>query len=506
MTAREEDNTAAPFITAMSTFFMMSVMFIMGKFRDFFSGAAYRHTRQGYAPIRELFEDFYQRRMFSRIKDCWNRPICSAPSAWIDVMDRTDITRTSGVQPLQLTGSTTRCLNLGSYNYLGFAASDPYCTPRVQKTLSSLGVSSCSSRADAGTTPVHVQLEEAVAEFMGQEAALTCGMGYATNSAIIPCLMNKGDLLISDMLNHASIVAGARASGAKVKVFRHNDVAHLDAVLRSSIAEGQPRTRRPWKKIFIIVEGIYSMEGEICLLKEIVEVKKKYKVPHSIGAMGLTGRGCCEHVGVNPRGVDILMGTFTKSFGSCGGYIAGSRALIDHLKRWGPAHLMAGAMSPASAEQILSALQLLDNVDGSGRGPEKLHDNANYVRQRLIDQGLKVLGDIDSPVMPIMIYHPGKIPAFSRFCMERGLAMVVVGFPATALLLSRARVCISAAHSREDLDYAVEALDDVTGMCMMRYEMSNRKEQPLVVPSRRSRSSVASRGRKHVMTGGAMYA
>ena len=189
-------------------------------------------------------------------------------------------------------------------------------------------------------------------------------MGYATNSVVIPALIGKGGLIISDALNHASIVAGVRASGAKVKVFRHNDTRHLEDVLRASIAEGQPRSHRPWKKvrgggregwnkgeawgerwkrlcilpplrllafcelflpepfqqILIIVEGIYSMEGEACTLKEIVEVKKKYKAylyldeAHSIGALGRSGRGCCEHWGVDPADVDIMMG----EVGGCG--------------------------------------------------------------------------------------------------------------------------------------------------------------------------------------------
>ena len=218
-------------------------------------------------------------------------------------------------RPLNFTGTSKHCLNLGSYNYLGFAAADEYCTPRVQETLQELGVSSCSSRVDAGgkclldcliniplipsereghqnydpadisytvahfpgppqhtihfsgciptgflplrshprprtgTTRLHIELEKEVAAFLGKEKAIVFGMGYATNSVVIPAIVGKGCLIISDALNHASIVAGARASGAKVKVFRHNDVGHLDDVLRASISEGQPRTHRPWKKV-----------------------------------------------------------------------------------------------------------------------------------------------------------------------------------------------------------------------------------------------------------------
>jgi serine palmitoyltransferase len=190
---------------------------------------------------------------------------------------------------------------------------------------------------------VHEELEREVAAFVGKPAAIVFGMGFATNSLTLPALMRgKGSLIISDALNHASIVAGVRGSGARVKVFRHNEPEHLERVLRAAIAEGQPRTHRPWTKILVVVEGIYSMEGEICRLPEIVAIKKKYRAylyldeAHSIGALGAGGRGVCEHLGVDPADVDILMGTFTKAFGSCGGYIAGDEQLIQYLRTVSP--------------------------------------------------------------------------------------------------------------------------------------------------------------------------
>ena len=383
-----------------------------------------------------------------------------------------------GQNPLEFTGRTLRCLNLGSYNYLGFGAQDPYCTPRVQDALDSLGWGACSARADNGTTSRHVELEQAVANFLGKESAITCGMGFATNSAFLPVLGGKGTLLISDALNHASIVAGVRGSGAKVKVFDHNDPAQLEALLRVSIAEGQPRTGRPWKKIIIVIEGIYSMEGELAKLRDIVAVKKKYKAylyldeAHSIGALGAGGRGVCESAGVDSADVDIMMGTFTKSFGSCGGYIAGDKYLIDWLKAQCPAHLYATAMSPPAVEMVLSALHVVSGRDGSTRGLAKiaqLRDNANYFRAKLLEMGFNVLGDWDSPVMPVMIFNPAKLPAASREMLKRGVAVVVVGFPATPLLTARMRVCISAAHSREDLDFALEMFNELGDVCALKY-------------------------------------
>ncbi|ONM59216.1 Long chain base biosynthesis protein 2a [Zea mays] len=243
-------------------------------------------------------------------------------------------------------------------------------------------------------------------------------MGYVTNSAIIPCLIGKGGLIISDSLNHNSIVNGARGSGATVRVFQHNSPAHLEEVLREQIASGQPRTHRPWKRIIVIVEGIYSMEGELCKLPEIIVVSKKYKAytyldeAHSIGAVGQSGRGVCELLGVDLADVDIMMG----------------------------------------AQKLA-----------------RIRENSNFFRSELKKMGFEVLGDNDSPVMPIMLYNPAKIPAFSRECLRQKVVVVTVAFPATPLLLARARICISASHTREDLIKALDVISRVGDLVGIKY-------------------------------------
>ncbi|KAI8111776.1 hypothetical protein M9435_004275 [Picochlorum sp. BPE23] len=465
-----------PLATALGTYFVWTCLFLLGHLRDFLRNMFFSRTKKkGYAPIRQDYEDFYTRRMYYRVHDCWNRPICSAPTNWIDVMERSEV---NGQNPINVTGRTIRCLNLGSYNYLGFAAHDVYCTPRVNACMKAYGWGPCSSRGDAGTLPVHVQLEKEMAEYLGKEDCITCGMGFATNSTFIPVLAEKGTLFLSDALNHASIVSGVRGSGAKVKVFSHNEPEQLEAILRAVIAEGQPRTGRPWKKIIIIIEGIYSMEGEMAKLKEIVEIKKKYKAylyldeAHSIGALGATGRGVCEALGVDSKDVDIMMGTFTKSFGSCGGYIAGDKKLIDYLRAHCAAHLYSTAMSGPAVEMVLSALRVVRGMDGTTSGKEKierLRKNSNYFRGKLLEMGLNVLGDWDSPVMPIMMFKPTSLVACSREMLKRGVAVVVVGFPATPLLTARVRVCISACHTKEDLDFALDMFRDVGNLLGIAY-------------------------------------
>lgn len=466
-----------PYFTALTTYFSYGLLFVFGHMRDFFRSffKSDQSTPEGYAPLCRDFEDFYTRRLYHRIQDCFNRPIASAPDAWIDVTERAS---NDNNKTLFRTGKTHRCLNLGSYNYLGFASADEYCTPRVIESLKRFSPSTCSSRVDAGTTVLHKELEELVASFVGKPAAMVYGMGFATNSTTIPALIGKGGLIVSDSLNHSSIVAGARASGSRITVFQHNTPSHLEEVLREAIAEGQPRTHRPWKKIIVVVEGIYSMEGELCKLPEIVAVCKKYKAyiyldeAHSIGAVGKTGRGICELLGVDTSDIDIMMGTFTKSFGSCGGYIAGSKDLIKYLKAVSPGHLYATAISPPAVQQVISAVKVILGEDGSNRGAQKLariRENSNFFRAELKKMGCEVLGDHDSPVMPIMIYNPAKIPAFSRECFKRDIAMVTVAFPATPLLLARARICLSASHTKEDLMKALEVIREVGDMVQMKY-------------------------------------
>ncbi|KAK4395550.1 Long chain base biosynthesis protein 2a [Sesamum angolense] len=403
-----------PYLTALTTYFSYGLLFAFGQLRDFFRKIFdwwSHNSLEGYAPICLGLEDFYIRRLYLRIQDCFNRPICSSPDAWFDVVERisNDYNKT-----LKRTTRVARCLNLGSYNYLGFAAADEYCTPRAIESLKKFSASTCSTRVDGAPS-------------------------------------------------------------------------HLEKVLREQIAEGQPRTHRPWKKIIVVVEGIYSMEGELCQLPEIVSICKKYRAyiyldeAHSIGAVGKSGRGVCDLLGVDTADIDIMMGTFTKSFGSCGGYIAGSKELIEYLKHNCPAHLYATSISPPAAQQIISSIKVILGEDGSSRGAQKLariRENSNFFRSELQKMGFEVLGDNDSPVMPIMLYNPAKIPAFSRECLKRNVA-VDGGFSSHPFTVSRARICISAAHTREDLIRALEVISRVGDMVGVKYFPAEPKKQQL---------------------------
>lgn len=297
----------------------------------------------------------------------------------------------------------------------------------------------------------------------------------------------QGCLILSDELNHASLVLGARLSGATIRIFKHNNMQSLEKLLKDAIVYGQPRTRRPWKKILILVEGIYSMEGSIVRLPEVIALKKKYKAylyldeAHSIGALGPSGRGVVDYFGLDPEDVDVMMGTFTKSFGASGGYIGGKKELIDYLRTHSHSAVYATSMSPPVMEQIITSMKCIMGQDGTSLGKEciqQLAENTRYFRRRLKEMGFIIYGNEDSPVVPLMLYMPAKIGAFGREMLKRNIGVVVVGFPATPIIESRARFCLSAAHTKEILDTALKQIDEVGDLLQLKY--SRHRPLPLL--------------------------
>jgi serine palmitoyltransferase len=461
--------------TYLSYAVLMCWCYIRETYRKFFPSNA-RPTPEGYAPLVRDFDDMYTRRLYRRIRDCWNRPIDTRPGRIIGVMERRSLDNNA---TFFLTGRSLPCINLASYNYLGFSENIAAVTANNLVAVDRFGTAACASAQEGGGTTVLRALEAKVAQYVGKEDAVAFAMGFATNFSGLASLLDKDTLVLSDSLNHCSLVWGVRISAGQVKVFPHNRLEVLEQRIRHAIVHGQPRTHRPWKRIVILVEGVYSMEGEIIDLPAVVAIKKKYRCllyvdeAHSIGALGATGRGVCEHHGVDPRDVDLLMGTFTKSFGSIGGYIAGDRNVIAFLRRVSGATVYGEALASAAAEQALSSLRVILGEDGTNIGAQKirqLRENAIYFRDGLKKLGLTVFGEDASPVIPVMLYNPAKMPAFSRKLLKRGLAVVVVGYPATSLIESRARFCVSAAHTREDLDHALKAINEVASEAMIRYE------------------------------------
>ncbi|KAM4690297.1 serine palmitoyltransferase 2 [Rhinophrynus dorsalis] len=473
-----------PMLVAVLTYMGYGILTLFGYMRDFLRAwkiekchnAAERTEQKDFVPLYQDFENFYNRNLYVRIRDNWNRPVCSVPGERIDLLERVteDYNWT-----FKFTGRVIKgVINMGSYNYLGFAQNSGFCAEASADVLKQYGGGVCSTRQEMGNLDKHEELENLVARFLGVESSLAYGMGFATNSMNIPALVGKGCLILSDELNHASLVLGARLSGATIRIFKHNNMQSLEKLLRDAIVQGQPRTHRPWRKILILVEGIYSMEGSIVRLPEVIALKKQYKAylyldeAHSIGALGPNGRGVVDYFGLDPRDVDIMMGTFTKSFGGAGGYIGGSKVLIDYLRAHSHSTAYATSMSPPVVEQIITSMKCIMGEDGTTMGRdrvEQLAENTRYFRRRLTEMGFIIYGNSDSPVVPLMLYMPAKIGAFGREMLKRNIGVVVVGFPATPIIESRARFCVSAAHTKEMLDVALREISEVGDLLQLKY-------------------------------------
>ncbi|KAJ7093967.1 pyridoxal phosphate-dependent transferase [Mycena belliarum] len=500
-----------PYYIVISTFLSYLILICIGHMRDFlgkyFHPSRYRHLMpsDGYAPLNSDFDSFYTRRLKQRMDECFGQPVTGVAGRTIMLLDR----QSSDYNATQyFTGTRTRALNISSYNYLGFAQASGGCADAVEESLRRYGVSSAGSRLEGGATDLHAQAEGLVARFVGQEDALLSSMGFATNAAYIPALVNKGCLVVSDELNHASIRFGVRLSGADVRMFPHNDMHALENLLREAISQGQPKTHRPWKKILLIVEGIYSMEGTFADLPRIMELKKKYKFylwvdeAHSIGAVGPHGRGVADYFGIVPGEIDVLMGTLSKSFGAAGGYVAGRKALIDRLRVRGYLGAYGEAMAPPVLMQIISSMASIMGIAPSAStmstapedayaytGPaptalvpswltlhptlasgvegrtrlRRIAFNARYLHFGLNRLGFITYGVPSSPIVPLLLFNPGKMVVFHRMmkAYKTPIVVVVVTYPACALMTARVRFCVSAAHTKEDIDAVLRACDEI---------------------------------------------
>lgn len=470
-----------PYYFLLTTYISYLVLIVFGHVRDFFgkqfTPKYFKHLREsdGYAALNSDFDNFYIRRLKMRINDCFSRPITGVPGRYITLMDRkTDNFNES----FQFTGTYTETLNISSYNYLGFAQSEGPCADAVEESIKKYGISAASPRSDVGTSDLALEVEDRISKFVGKPAAMVFSMGFVTNAGAFPALISKGSYVISDELNHASLRVGMRLSGAMITSFKHNDMKDLEKKLRDAISQGQPRTHRPWKKILVVVEGLYSMEGTMVNLPAVMRLKKKYKFhlfvdeAHSIGAIGPNGRGVCDYFGIDPSEIDILMGTFTKSFGANGGYICAEKHIIDKLRVTNAATIYGESPTPPVLMQILSSLKIIAGDLVPGQGEERLQRiafNSRYLRLGLKRLGFIVYGHDDSPIIPIVLYNPAKMPAFSHEMLKRKISVVIVGYPATPLVESRARFCVSSAHNKDDMDRILAACDEIGNVLQLKF-------------------------------------
>ena len=344
-------------------------------------------------------------------------------------------------------------INLSSNNYLGLA-DDPRLKEAMITATEEWGAGSGAVRTIIGTMSIHNQLEEKLAAFKHTEAAVVFQSGFTCNSGVIPILAGEGDAIISDELNHASIIDGCRLSKAVTIRYKHSDMDDLARILQE--------TDGKYGRRLIITDGVFSMDGDIGRLPEIVELAEKHGAmtyvddAHSSGVLGSNGQGSVHHFGLNGR-VTVQVGTLSKAVGVLGGYVAGPKALIELLWHKGRPFLFSTSHPPGVAAACLKAIEIMEQE------PEliqKLWDNARYFKGRLDALGFNT-GKSETPITPVIAGDEVKAMKLSDRLMEEGVFAQGIAFPTVQRGKARVRTIVSAAHTREDLDEAVRAFEKV---------------------------------------------
>jgi len=352
---------------------------------------------------------------------------------------------------LQMEGK--RVLNLCSNNYLGLANQSEL-KEAAKKALEELGVGPGAVRSIAGTMSIHLELEKALARFKHVEDALSFQSGINANFGTIAALAGADDAIFTDELNHASIIDGCRLTRAKRFIYPHGDAKGLREVLEK---EG-----KSVKKKLIVTDGVFSMDGDLAPLPEIAKLAEEYEAilmvddAHGEGVLGDHGRGIADHYGLQGR-VDIEMGTMSKAFGVVGGYIAGSKELTEYLRQRARPFLFSSAVTPADVAACIAAVKLLESSDELVK---KLWANARYFKEGMTSLGFDT-GHSETPITPVMLGDASLARNFSKRLFEGKIFAMAIGYPTVPMGKARIRVMISAAHTQEDLDFALNVFESV---------------------------------------------
>lgn len=338
-------------------------------------------------------------------------------------------------------------VNLASNNYLGLAT-HPRLIEAMIKATEKYGVGAGAVRTIAGTLDIHLELEEKLAQFKHVEKVLVLQSGFTSNMAVIPPIMDKGDVIISDELNHASIIDGVRLSKADKKVFKHSDMSELEQRLKES---------QQYRLKMVVTDGVFSMDGDIANLPDIVALAEKYDAlvmvddAHSSGVLGKNGRGSVDHFNLHGR-VDIQVGTLSKAVGVLGGYLAGSADLIDWTVLRGRPYLFSTAHPPGVVAANMAAIDVMleENLQ------ERLWENGRYFKAGLDKLGFNT-GHSETPITPVIVGEGAVAMKFSDQLFEEGVFCTGIAFPTVAKDKARVRTMPMATHTREDLDEALAA-------------------------------------------------
>ena len=351
-----------------------------------------------------------------------------------------------------------KVINLASNNYLGLTT-HPKLREAALEATRKFGVGSGAVRTIAGTMKIHMELEEKIARFKNVEACVVFQSGFTANAGTVSALLGKEDWIVSDELNHASIIDGARLSRAKIKVFRHKDTAHAEELLNEIKNE-------PGKKL-LITDGVFSMDGDIGPLPALCELAEKYGAimmvddAHSSGVLGRNGRGTIDHFGMHGR-VDVQVGTLSKAIGSLGGYVCGTRDLIEFLYHRGRPFLFSTSHPPSVAATCIAAFDVLEQEP---ERIEHLWENTRYWKKELGGLGFNIGGVTtpasETPITPIIIGDGRLTMDFSCALFNEGVLGTGIAFPTVPEGKARIRTIMTATHTREELDQALETLKRV---------------------------------------------
>ena len=351
-------------------------------------------------------------------------------------------------------------INLASNNYLGLA-NHPRLNEAASRAATELGSGSGAVRTIAGQMTMHRELESRFAAFKHAEAALMFQSGFTSNAGTVAAILTKNDVIVSDRLNHASIIDGARLSRAEIAVFDHRDADHADRLLTE--------TARPGRRQLLITDGVFSMDGDIASLPDLVEVAERHGVimmvddAHATGVLGEGGAGTVEHFGLRGR-VDIQVGTLSKAIGVMGGFIAGPQHLIDWLANRGRPYLFSTSAPPPVVAACMAALDVIaDEPDRL----ERLWSNANLLKDGLGELGFDT-GASQTPITPVITGDEGRTQAFARRLFDQGVFCPAIVFPTVGKGMARVRTIVTADHTDDDLREALEAFARVgseLGLC-----------------------------------------
>jgi 8-amino-7-oxononanoate synthase len=345
-------------------------------------------------------------------------------------------------------------ISWSSYNYLGMSG-DPAVAAAAKAAIDRYGTSVSASRLVSGEKLIHRELERAIADFLSVEDAIVFVGGHSTNESTIGHLFGPGDLILHDALAHNSIIQGCILSGARRRPFPHSDWQTLDQLLGE--------LRHDYRRVLIVIEGVYSMDGDYPDLPQFIALKNKHKAllmideAHSAGVLGPHGRGIGEHFDVEPKDVDIWMGTLSKSLGSCGGYIAGSHSLVEYLKYTAPGFVYSVGMSPANAAAALASLRILEEE------PERvsrLAANSKLFLSLAKSRGLNTGRSKDSAVVPVILGNSLHALQLSQALFQRGINVQPIMYPAVEESAARLRFFITSKHTEQQIRTTVDAVTE----------------------------------------------